>query len=523
MPTAPQPPRTSQLHARIVVDTGPVACLPLARRRSSVNTVGPYGRSADSSCSAWCAAHKRFKAMYTNPDWFSCWIGSLYFIACAFAVSAGGTLSEMSTPTSWTTNPLDSLAGAGIFNISGFNGAGIVDGILSLLFTLIALLLGLAPAVELCGAGGVKKVFPPFCLIFLIACFCRVLGAQEQMRKFGLSASLWCLVTGILVTNIATKFEAGRRLVAWYKPGTKLGEFYIKIGLVLLCVELKTLVTYGVPGFVVAWGVTPIVLIFMWLLGTSGWLDCCGEMTPTLVMLVAAGTSICGTSAIAATRGCIDAPADESVIAISLVSISTLVFMLTVPFFSLAVGLRKVVAGAWIGGAVNNTGNVVASAALLQDQAAEEVAAIVKMVQNALIGFATVFITFFWLYVVEPREAAKKAHVVAVDPSGAAVTKSAEVSRPSLITLWDRFPKFVLGFFALSFVTTILAQPWALGPTLVSRSEQGPFLLMTEAASDWWNLVGFVGLGAETDVSAMMKKVKGGSVVVLYFCGQLFK
>lgn len=73
--------------------------------------------------------------------------------------------------------------------------------------------------------------------------------------------------------------------------------------------------------------------------------------------------------------------------------------MLTVPFFSLAVGLRKVVAGAWIGGAVNNTGNVVASAALLQDQAAEEVAAIVKMVQNALIGFATVFITLFWLCV----------------------------------------------------------------------------------------------------------------------------
>lgn len=111
----------------------------------------------------------------------------------------------------------------------------------------------------------------------------------------------------------------------------------------------------------------------------------------------AVGTSICGTSAIAATRGCIDAPADEAVIAISLVSISTLAFMLTIPFFSLAAGLRKVVAGAWIGGAVNNTGNVVASAALLQDQAAEEVAAIVKMVQNALIGFATVAITFFWL------------------------------------------------------------------------------------------------------------------------------
>ena len=126
-------------------------------------------------------------------------------------------------------------------------------------------------------------------------------------------------------------------------------------------------------------------------------------------------------------------------------------------------------------------------------------------------------------YVVEPREAAKAAHVVAVDPSGVAMTKSKEVSRPSLVSLWDRFPKFVLGFFALSVVTTGLAQPWALGPDLVSRSEDGPFLLMTEALSDWWNLVGFVGLGAETDVSAMMQKVKGGSIILLYFCGQLFK
>lgn len=261
---------------------GAVAC-----RRVSVNAV-TRERLGDGSCSAWCAAHKRFKAMATNPDWFSCWIGIFYFVACAVAVAAGGTTDQMSAPTRWVSNPLDSLAGAAIFNIRGFHGSSIIDGILSLLFTLVALLLGLVPAAELC-AGGVKKVLPPFCLMFLIASFCRILGAQAQMRKFGLSASLWCLVSGILMTNICNYFEMGRKFVAWYKPGTKLGEFYIKIGLVLLCVELKTLVTYGVPGFVVAWGVTPIVLIFMWLLGTSGWLDCCGKMTPTLVMLVAAG------------------------------------------------------------------------------------------------------------------------------------------------------------------------------------------------------------------------------------------
>jgi hypothetical protein len=148
----------------------------------------------------------------------------------------------------------------------------------------------------------------------------------------------------------------------------------------------------------------------------------------------------------------------------------------------------------------------------------------VAMCSEQYIGYLVVcWAAAFVRYVVEPREAAKAAHGIRVDSSGADAAKSSEVSRPSLVLLWDRFPKFVLGFFVLSIVTSVLAQPWALGPALVSRSDQGPFLLMTEAVSDWWNLVGFVGLGAETDVPAMMQKVKGGSVILLYFCGQLFK
>ena len=43
--------------------------------------------------------------------------------------------------------------------------------------------------------------------------------------------------------------------------------------------------------------------------------------------------------------------------------------------------IPMLIAGAWIGGTVNNTGNVVAAAAILQNDEAEEVAAIVKMLQ----------------------------------------------------------------------------------------------------------------------------------------------
>jgi uncharacterized membrane protein YadS len=232
------------------------------------------------------------------------------------------------------------------------------------------------------------------------------------------------------------------KLIAFLKPASSRGEFFIKIGLVLLCVEFGTLASYGLPALIVAWVVTPIIIILGWYFGTrilSG--DGClapvggGRMSPALIMCLAAGTSVCGTSAIAAVKSAISASDDESVLAISIVSFMTIFFMFALPYFSILVGLDRLIAGAWIGGTVNNTGNVVASAAILEDSAAEEVAAIVKMLQNAMIGVITVVVTVFWFTVIEP------------DTSGA---RKKNGCCQNMLVLWDRFPKFVLGFFICS-------------------------------------------------------------------------
>ena len=47
-------------------------------------------------------------------------------------------------------------------------------------------------------------------------------------------------------------------------------------------------------------------------------------------------------------------------------------------------------------------------------------------------------------------------------------------------------------------------------------------LSLVSNASDWWNLVGFVGLGLETDMRQMGKKLKGGGAIGLYWVGQVF-
>ena len=383
-------------------------------RRQSINAQDEGG---DECCTpAWCSAHKRVKDLYANTDWNSVWIGFFCLFVLIIAATWGAKQDDIPLPRAWRNNPLDSISGATPWLGRGFGdfpGAGLISGIISLLCVMLSLMVPLGFSSAAC-ADGPAKVLPPFVFLFFLAVISIILGRQETLGGLGLTATLWALLIGMLITNAS----AGRlpRFRDWVRPASKLGEFYIKVGLVLLCVELKTLGLYGWPAFLVAWGVTPIVLIFTWLLGTSGWLDCCGKMEPTLVMLLACGLSVCGTSAIAATRGAIAAPNEEAVLAISLVSVSTLVFMLGLPYLSQLTGLvdygkneiGKLIAGAWIGGSVNNTGNVVAAAALLcgPDEArcdAEEVAAIVKMIQNAMIGFITVGITLYWLMVIEPR------------------------------------------------------------------------------------------------------------------------
>ena len=79
-----------------------------------------------------------------------------------------------------------------------------------------------------------------------------------------------------------------------------------------------------------------------------------------------------------------------------------------------------------------------------------------------------------------------------------------------------------VGFFICSVIVTVLATEGLLGKETVKED----LLALTAQASDWWNIVGFVGLGLETDLVSMTAKLKesGGfqGPMVLYFATQFF-
>jgi len=167
-------------------------------------------------------------------------------------------------------------------------------------------------------------------------------------------------------------------------------------------------VQVGLAGLIVAWLVTPVCVVLIFVGGTR---YIAPGSSRTLVALLAAGISVCGGSAITAVAAAIRAPQEEQALAISIVSFFTIICMLTLPYIALAVGMDVSVAAAWIGGTVNNTGNVVASVEILDTstllpdgssgclpgQCAGEMGAIVKMAQNALLGILSLVASVYWI------------------------------------------------------------------------------------------------------------------------------
>ena len=103
--------------------------------------------------------------------------------------------------------------------------------------------------------------------------------------------------------------------------------------------------------------------------------------------------------------------------------------MIVMPWVVKATGMHDLVAGAWLGGTLDTSASVVAAGALVSE-AAMKTGVIVKFSQNALIG----------------RGGLHAGDLV--DPEGARRTGE----RPSAGVIWDRFPKFVLGFIVASVV-----------------------------------------------------------------------
>lgn len=101
-------------------------------------------------------------------------------------------------------------------------------------------------------------------------------------------------------------------------------------------------------------------------------------------ILLAAGTAICGNSAIAAIAPSIDARDEDVAVSVTTVTLYGTVALVLFPMVAHALGLGPKASGLWAGSAINDTSQVVAGAYSMSD-AAGTIATVVKLARNLFI------------------------------------------------------------------------------------------------------------------------------------------
>ena len=314
-----------------------------------------------------------------------------------------------------------------------------------------------------------------FVLLYALALLAQVLAGFTGSSGLGLEYVIYALVIGLLVRVTPLRRLFGDAVQA---------EYYIKIGLIILgaSVLFGELVEAGLLGIAQALAVVISVWTFCF------WLCKRLDVDDEMATMLSSAVSICGVSAAIATCGAIDGDRKKLSYVTSLVLVCAVPMMIAMPWISRASGMSDVVAGAWLGGTLDTSAAVVAAGELVSDQA-RNAAVVVKLSQNVLIGIAAFLLTVWWTV-----------------RKGGGAGEHANVG-----VIWDRFPKFVLGFLAVSLVFSFV-----LAERYVTETRG-----LLGAVRTAWFALAFVSIGLETSMGDLVK-TGGGRPAAAFLGGQAF-
>ncbi|MBD3170479.1 MAG: putative sulfate exporter family transporter [candidate division Zixibacteria bacterium] len=419
---------------------------------------------------------KGISELWKEEDWWAVWIG---FIIIGFTLL--NIVPKIPKVGKWTDNPLAA------FQIIK-DGQVIGGNLLPLLGLLAGLLILTAIGIAAMKTVKISHYIPGFIVIFILACVAYWFANQVNVKYWGLSYAMWALLLGLLISNTVGSPK-------WLLAGART-EYFIKTGLVLLGCEIlfKKILSLGVPGLMVAWIVTPTVVIFMYRYGTKF----IKMKNKELAIIIAAATSVCGVSAAIATAAACRAKKEDLTLAVGMTLIFTVLMMIFMPIGIKMIGMNHILGGAWMGGTIDSTGAVVAAGSMLGADA-EQVAAVVKMIQNVLIGLLAFVVAIYWVCFVESKP---------------------DAPRPNAMEIWYRFPKFVIGFVAASLIFSFAVVPAMHGDfNLVEANYINP---VTKTLRGWFFCLAFIAIGLESNFKDLASRMEGGKPMNLYVVGQSF-
>ncbi len=370
-----------------------------------------------------------------NEDWTAVWLGALIILLAV----VGFTIPK----------PGFSWSDAGSFGTKLLSAGNLlaIGGLFLIMYAIAAIGTWLA-------GKHISQLLRSFPLVFFISILAMVLAGNKQIKDLNLEAVIFSLSLGLIIGNFFT-------LPQWLKNSLQT-ELFVKIGLVLLGTSIifGDMLKAGSLGLLQAL----IVVLSVWYF--AFWVCKKLGVEDDMRMMISSAVSICGVSAAIATAGAISGDTKKLSYVISLVLVTAIPMMIGMPYIAQWLQLPEAVTGAWLGGSIDTSGAVVAAGTLVGEEALK-ISTIVKFSQNVLLGLAAFAISVYWTY-------SRKENQV--------------VEKPTLSLIWERFPKFVLGFVCASLLFSFVLS----GETIGTVKEP------LKNIQTMWFVLAFTSIGMET-------------------------
>ncbi len=283
---------------------------------------------------------------------------------------------------------------------------------------------------------------------------------------------LWAIILGLIISN----FLPMPRI---FRPGIATYELWLKLGIVLVAAKfiLGDLLRIGGMSLVLVFIELVLSLTVMTLLGRIF------RLPPKLTSLLAIGSSICGVTAIMAAQGAIEPDEEDTSTAIAAILTLGAIALFTFPAIGHLLHMGQQSYGIWAGLAVDNTAEATVTGALYGDIAGR-FAVLAKTARSSFIGFVVLGYAVYW-----------------------AAQGKAAVVRNKPLFLWQKFPKFILGFVAISVLATL---GFFTAPQLKSLAN----------LSQWAFLPAFAGVGLRTQFRDLVSQ--GWRPILVGVLGEIF-
>ncbi len=260
-------------------------------------------------------------------------------------------------------------------------------------------ILGLIPGVGLCAVLMIAGIWVADIAGHRLLAFA---GIDPAGKASPVSSVLVAILLGIALRNtlgLPDIFASGVRFTV-----TKLLRLgIILVGIKLSLVDMLKLGAMGIPVVVVC--ITTGLLFITWFGRRM-------QLPPRLAILIAAGTSICGVTAIVSTAPAIDAEDREVAYAVSIIAIFGMMGMLVYPYLARLLLSSSEQIGLFLGTAIHDTSQVVGAAMaykeVFQDERVLQAATVTKLTRNLFLAVVVPLLSYYHLRQTDPAGLSKK-------------------------------------------------------------------------------------------------------------------